>query len=220
MFQKLQEIGEDKSGNCENELADLLQNAEIECIVKLMNLNIPLQLKNKSRIVKAICRFYLIESIVLCINDFKSGFNAHGILNFCKDSPKHFKQIFEYDYKSVNLSSVTIRELFHIDIKKSNDSFFQKKLKAMKFFFQYLDDCNETMSTFQDLLAFTTATDSIPFIFYNPRPSVQFDQTGSKFPTANTCSNILNLTTNCETYIIFKQNLDLAFTTVKDFGLN
>ncbi len=57
----------------------------------------------------------------------------------------------------------------------------------------------------------------MPFISYSPPPSISYE--GQKNPTANTCSNILNLPIDCDNYLTFKQNLDISFTFVKSFGL-
>jgi hypothetical protein len=107
-----------------------------------MNLNIPLVIHNKSRIVKAICRFCLIDSIVLCINDFKNGLNIHNILKFCKNNSVRIKRLFEFDSSKFVLTAAKIRELFNIEVKRSDDNvlLFQRKLRTMKFFIDYLND--------------------------------------------------------------------------------
>jgi hypothetical protein len=107
-----------------------------------MNLNIPLVIHNKSRIVKAICRFCLIDSIVLCINDFKNGLYIHNILKFCKNNSVRIKRLFEFDSSKFVLTAAKIRELFNIEVKRSDDNvlLFQRKLRTMKFFIDYLND--------------------------------------------------------------------------------
>lgn len=123
---------------CEEKFNELLDDNEIQCLLKIMNLNIVISLKNKQRIVAAMCRFLLIDSNLKSINEFKSGLNVHGFLNLhCS----HSRTLFEHDSHK-ELTAVVMRELFIIKINRSIESAanFQKKLKSMKFFFDFLDE--------------------------------------------------------------------------------
>ena len=87
----------------------LLNDTEIECLLKIMNLNIPMNLKNKATIVSSICRLMLIDSNFNSINEFKSGLNVHGIISNCKGSP-HFRNLFQHDGNK-NLTSIVMSKL-------------------------------------------------------------------------------------------------------------
>jgi hypothetical protein len=126
--------------SCENgQIYDkLVDDDEIQCLLKIMNLSIAISLKNKLKIVSAMCRFLLIDSNLKSINDFKNGLNVHKFLNL---KCSHIRSLFVYDNHK-NLTATVVRELFTINVNKSIESAanFQKNLKSMKFFFDYLDE--------------------------------------------------------------------------------
>jgi hypothetical protein len=128
----------------------------------------------------------------------------------------HFSRVFRFS--AVNLTIVKFRELFRVDIVRGTlDSL--KQVVCVKYFFDYLDEiaAGNSSVTLSDILKFATATSSLPFVKYSPRPSISFNN--GKYPTANTCSNKLMLPINCESYIIFQQNCDWAYLADLDFGL-
>ena len=69
-------------------------------------------------------------------------------MNFCKESPKHLRTLFQYASTARILTTAKIRELFDLEIRRSDDQLFQTKLKAMKFFFDYLDDIESKYSKY------------------------------------------------------------------------
>ncbi len=101
-----------------------------------MNLNIAINLKNKLKIVSAMCRFLLVNSNLKSINDFKNGLNVHKFLSL---KCSHIRSLFVYDNHK-NLTATVVRELFTININRSIESAAntQKKLKSMNFFSTFL----------------------------------------------------------------------------------
>jgi len=124
--------------SCENgEIFNkLVDDDEIQCLLKIMNLNIAINLKNKLKIVSAMCRFLLIDSNLKSINDFKNGLNVHKFLSL---KCSHIRSLFVYDNHK-NLTATVVRELFTININRSIESAAntQKKLKSMNFFSTFL----------------------------------------------------------------------------------
>lgn len=86
-------------------------------------------------------------------------------------------------------------------------------------FIKYISD-GDAQLQFGDLLMFATGTSNIPPCGFNPAPSLEFleHSSGSKFPTANTCSCILRLPVIHEEYVKFKHNFEFAVLNTVGFG--
>ena len=142
--------------------------------------------------------------------------NIFNLIKIIRANSNHFELIFSW--KPNVMSSITLRELFVIELERNTKSREEiaKSVTTMRHFFAYLDELQtEQTCTYSDILQFATGTSSVPFFKYSPRPRITF--MNGKYPMANTCTNNLSLPTDCESYDIFKQNLDCAFLTC-EFG--
>lgn len=76
---------------------------------------------------------------------------------------------------------------------------------------------NMPVITLEDILVFATGRDSPPDLGFTPAPSLEFIS-GSKFPLANTCKNIIRITLK-DTYEEFKIDMGFGIKKSPGFGM-
>jgi hypothetical protein len=64
----------------DDSLSAIFDDVQIEQIVNMMNMNIPVKEENKKKIIKEICRFVVLEVVAFPLNEFKVCSNFDLIL--------------------------------------------------------------------------------------------------------------------------------------------
>ena len=73
-------------------------------------------------------------------------------------------------------------------------------------------------SKIDDILIFATGALRVPPLGFLPQPSVVFSKE-TRFPTANTCANIISLPLGHESYETFKESMDFTILNSPGFGV-
>ena len=73
--------------------------------------------------------------------------------------------------------------------------------------------------TFKDILVFSTGSDAVPAVGFQPQPSVSFAADDSKYPRGKTCGNELELPVINKTYSDFKENMEFGILNSSGFGM-
>ena len=79
----------------------------------------------------------------------------------------------------------------------------------------FLDE--EVKCRFKDVMIFATGADEEPPLGFVPLPTLRFEN--AKYPTANTCSNILNIPLQHQTYEEFRDAMEFGIMNCAGFGL-
>ncbi|CAI5642302.1 unnamed protein product [Oreochromis niloticus] len=108
--------------------------------------------------------------------------------------------------------------MFRPDLSPAGSNKRHKEVLTLGFWADYLLDCEEkaTAVCLEDLMMFATGLTAVPPAGMTPPPCIQFLSV-LPFPVANTCANTLKLPI-CDSYSIFKANMDFGIQNAPGFG--
>ena len=91
--------------------------------------------------------------------------------------------------------------------------------ESWKFLIFYISDATENI-TFSDILMFATGTDDVPPGGFDIQPTLEFDMSSQRYPSANTCSCTLRIPTSRLGfgYENFKEDMTFGFLNAVGFG--
>ncbi|XP_026036725.1 G2/M phase-specific E3 ubiquitin-protein ligase-like [Astatotilapia calliptera] len=170
----------------------------------------------KQAFVEEYLRWYILERNQSVIQRFKDGLES---LNFLSALQKHSSVLAPLlCFSAKALTASELESMFRPDLSPAGSNKRHKEVLTLGFWADYLLDCEEkaTAVCLEDLMMFATGLTAVPPAGMTPPPCIQF-LSDSPFPVANTCANTLKLPI-CDSYGIFKANMDFGIQNAPGFG--
>lgn len=166
------------------------------------------------KIVASTAKWYVLGRATGAIESFENGLSVLGVLDAIKKNPKAFHTTFCYN--PVKLTADILENLFRVDDSPTGSSKAVLESLVLSRWRDYLQDVEdgEEPIDLNDILFFATGCKDLP-----PRkiyPSIEFlhedEACGkkSRFPKANTCSDVLRLPVVHSTYEEFKSDMNFG----------
>ncbi|XP_019862007.1 PREDICTED: G2/M phase-specific E3 ubiquitin-protein ligase-like [Amphimedon queenslandica] len=207
----------------DSEFRELIKTDEYDFIY---DCGINVSTVTREEIIDRIISHYTIMVIKAELDEIKAGLDTLGILALLQNYPVKMRALFiAYQYQ---LTCDIMQDIFRISfsIKGSNDR--EKEEEVALFWVNLLQDVQngiglvkteetEFSISLGDILAFATGASTVPPIGFCPQPSILFHKR-SKYPEANTCSNILRLSLLSESYEEFKELFCFSIANAIGFG--
>uniref|UniRef100_A0AAY4A4M1 HECT domain-containing protein n=1 Tax=Denticeps clupeoides TaxID=299321 RepID=A0AAY4A4M1_9TELE len=158
---------------------------------------------DKQMLVKDILIFLWHHCILLFIYGFREGMKTLGVLQQIQQYPDAFHPML--CHKKDKLTADILDHLFHIQFSESGSNSVYLLLSE-----------KATAVCLEDLMMFAAGLTAVPPAGMTPPPCIEF-LSDSPFPVANTCANTLKLPI-CDSYSIFKVNMDFGIQNAPGFG--
>ena len=177
---------------------------------------------NIRKIAEMTAKWFVIGRARPGLESFLIGLSTLGVLNARKKSPGVFRPAF--CHYPTELTAESTEHLFQVIQSPAGSNNAVTESLVLSRWHDYLQDIEEGEDciTFNDLLFFSTACKVLPA--RKIYPTIQFlhhpEECGerSRFPKANTCSNILYLPVLHSTYETFKADMTFGIQNGRGFG--
>ena len=182
-------------------------------------LAMPIQtLDDVKKMVVATSQWFVLGRCKPALESFREGLSALGVLEAVKRYPDSFRPLF-CDVPE-KLTAERMEQLFRptsSPVGSSKALTESLVLSRWGDYLQDIEDAEDSDITLSDILFFTTGCKVLP---QRALPvTVEFLHEGlSRFPTANTCSNILRLPVVHSDYESFKADVTFGFLNARGFG--
>ncbi|XDV25922.1 hypothetical protein PO909_029748, partial [Leuciscus waleckii] len=172
---------------------------------------------NKAEVTKDLAHWYILQRTRAPYERFREGLRSLGVLEALLQHPEQMKTFFLKPTKQ--LSAEDLEVLFRCQLSEIGSNRYEKECKTLGFWRDYLQDAEFNMQgvTLEEILIFATGCNSPPALGFTPEPSLEFIS-GSKFPVANTCENIIRIPLK-DTYEEFKTDMDFGIKNSPGFGM-
>lgn len=186
-------------------------------------LAIPIKtLDDVKKMVAATSQWFVLGRCKPALESFRDGLSALGVLEAVKKYPDSFRPLFCESPEK--LTAEKMEKLFRPNTSPVGSSRGLTESLVLSRWSDYLQDTEDEEDsdiTLSDILFFTTGCKVIPQ--YAIPVTVEFlhepsTEGLSRFPTANTCSNILRLPVIHRDYESFKADLTFGFLNARGFG--
>ncbi|XP_039465100.1 G2/M phase-specific E3 ubiquitin-protein ligase-like [Oreochromis aureus] len=170
----------------------------------------------KQAFVEEYLRWYILERNQSVIQQFKDGLESLNFLSALQQHSSVLAPLLCFSAKALTASE--LESMFRPDLSPAGSNKRHKEVLTLGFWADYLLDCEEkaTAVCLEDLMMFATGLTAVPPAGMTPPPCIQF-LSDSPFPVANTCANTLKLPI-CDSYSIFKANMDFGIQNAPGFG--
>lgn len=170
----------------------------------------------KQAFVEEYLRWYILERNQSVIQRFKDGLESLNFLSALQQHSSVLAPLLCFSAKALTASE--LESMFRPDLSPAGSNKRHKEVLTLGFWADYLLDCEEkaTAVCLEDLMMFATGLTAVPPAGMTPPPCIQF-LSDSPFPVANTCANTLKLPI-CDSYSIFKANMDFGIQNAPGFG--
>ncbi|XP_039455679.1 G2/M phase-specific E3 ubiquitin-protein ligase-like [Oreochromis aureus] len=170
----------------------------------------------KQAFVEEYLRWYILERNQSVIQRFKDGLESLNFLSALQQHSSVLAPLLCFSAKALTASE--LESMFRPDLSPAGSNKGHKGVLTLGFWADYLLDCEEkaTAVCLEDLMMFATGLTAVPPAGMTPPPCIQF-LSDSPFPVANTCANTLKLPI-CDSYSIFKANMDFGIQNAPGFG--
>uniref|UniRef100_A0AAZ1X5R7 HECT domain-containing protein n=1 Tax=Oreochromis aureus TaxID=47969 RepID=A0AAZ1X5R7_OREAU len=147
---------------------------------------------------------------------FKDGLESLNFLSALQQNSSVLAPLLCFSAKALTASELD--SMFRPDLSPAGSNKRHKEVLTLGFWADYLLDCEEkaTAVCLEDLMMFATGLTAVPPAGMTPPPCIQFLSV-LPFPVANTCANTLKLPI-CDSYSIFKANMDFGIQNAPGFG--
>ena len=164
-------------------------------------------LDDAKKMVAATLQWFVLARCKPALESFREGLSALGVLEAVKTYPDSFRPLF-CDVPE-KLTAERMEQLFRPNTSPVGSSKALTEslvLSRWSDYLQDIEDAEDSDITLSDILFFITGCKVLP---QRPLPvTVEFLHEGlSRFPTANTCSNILRLPVMHSDYESFKADV-------------
>ncbi|KAL3966236.1 G2/M phase-specific E3 ubiquitin-protein ligase [Sarotherodon galilaeus] len=170
----------------------------------------------KQAFVEEYLRWYILERNQSVIQRFKDGLESLNFLSALQQNSSVLAPLLCFSAKALTASE--LESMFRPDLSPAGSNKRHKEVLTLGFWADYLLDCEEkaTAVCLEDLMMFATGLTAVPPAGMTPPPCIQFLSV-LPFPVANTCANTLKLPI-CDSYSIFKANMDFGIQNAPGFG--
>ncbi|XP_063355269.1 G2/M phase-specific E3 ubiquitin-protein ligase-like [Pelmatolapia mariae] len=170
----------------------------------------------KQAFVEEYLRWYILERNQSVVQRFKDGLESLNFLSALQQHSSVLAPLLCFSAKALTASE--LESMFRPDLSPAGSNKRHKEVLTLGFWADYLLDCEEkaTAVCLEDLMMFATGLTAVPPAGMTPSPCIQF-LSDSPFPVANTCANTLKLPI-CDSYSIFKANMDFGIQNAPGFG--
>ncbi|XP_025766407.1 G2/M phase-specific E3 ubiquitin-protein ligase isoform X1 [Oreochromis niloticus] len=170
----------------------------------------------KQAFVEEYLRWYILERNQSVIQRFKDGLESLNFLSALQQHSSVLAPLLCFSAKALTASE--LESMFRPDLSPAGSNKRHKEVLTLGFWADYLLDCEEkaTAVCLEDLMMFATGLTAVPPAGMTPPPRIQFLSV-SPFPVANICANTLKLPI-CDSYSIFKANMDFGIQNAPGFG--
>ncbi|XP_025760309.1 G2/M phase-specific E3 ubiquitin-protein ligase [Oreochromis niloticus] len=171
----------------------------------------------KQAFVEEYLRWYILERNQSVIQRFKDGLESLNFLSALQQNSSVLAPLLCFSAKALTASE--LESMFRPDLSPAGSNKRHKEVLTLGFWADYLLDCEEkaTAVCLEDLMMFATGLTAVPPAGMTPPPPrIQFLSV-SPFPVSNTCANTLKLPI-CDSYSIFKANMDFGIQNAPGFG--
>ena len=203
---------------------EMLDDEKLMTVLNLAGTLVPIKTTQDSKRIAALTsKWYVIGRATVSLEAFENGLSALAVLDAIRSHPKAFQSSFVYSPS--NLTSDTLDDLFKVrDSPVGSNKAVIESLVVSRWrdYLQDIEEGNEPVQL-SDVLFFISGCKVLP-----PRniyPTIEFlhnnEEWGekSRFPKANTCSDILRLPVVHTTYEAFKGDMNFAIQNGRGFGL-
>ena len=175
-------------------------------------------LDDVKKMVEATSQWFVLARCKPALESFQEGLSALGVLEAVKSYPDSFRPLF-CDVPE-KLTAERMEQLFRPNtspVGSSKSLTESLVLSRWSDYLQDIEDAEDSDITLSDILFFTTGCKVLP---QRTLPvTVEFLHEGlSRFPTANTCSNILRLPVMHSDYESFKADVTFGLLNARGFG--
>ncbi|XP_039457043.1 G2/M phase-specific E3 ubiquitin-protein ligase-like [Oreochromis aureus] len=170
----------------------------------------------KQAFVEEYLRWYILERNQSVIQRFKDGLESLNFLSALQQNSSVLAPLLCFSAKALTASE--LESMFRPDLSPAGSNKRHKEVLTLGFWADYLLDCEEkaTAVCLEDSMMFATGLTAVPPAGMTPPPRIQFLSV-SPFPVSNTCANTLKLPI-CDSYSIFKANMDFGIQNAPGFG--
>lgn len=170
----------------------------------------------KQAFVEEYLRWYILERNQSVTQRFKDGLESLNFLSALQQHSSVLAPLLCFSAKALTASE--LESMFRPDLSPAGSNKRHKEVLTLGFWADYLLDCEEkaTAVCLEDLMMFATGLTAVPAAGMTPPPCIQFLSV-LPFPVANTCANTLKLPI-CDSYSIFKANMDFGIQNAPGFG--
>lgn len=213
-----------QSSTCKEEAMQVMNDAKLLTILDFAGTLQPIQTTaDIKKIAVMTAKWFILGRAHAAIESFENGLATLGVLDALKENPDAFRPAF--CYYPVELTAEIIESLFRVTQSPFGSNKAVTESLVISRWHDYLQDIEEGEDsvTLTDILFFATGCKVLPA--RKIYPSIQFlhesDACGekSKFPKANTCSNILRLPVVHTTYDAFKLDMSFGIQNGRGFGI-
>uniref|UniRef100_A0A8C2PV97 HECT domain-containing protein n=1 Tax=Cyprinus carpio TaxID=7962 RepID=A0A8C2PV97_CYPCA len=175
--------------------------AKAQAVISMAGCCRAINLRNCKQVAEELAKWYVVQRTRAAYDSFAEGLKALGVLSALREHPKQMTALFIK--KDLPLTAEFMEELFKITLSEPGSN-------------RYNVECR----TVEDILVFTTGTNYVPALGFNPEPSIYFleDNQDCTLPLASTCENIIRLPTFPKTYESFCEKMGFGIRNSPGFG--
>ena len=213
-----------QNSTCKEEAMQVMNDSKLLTILDLAGTLQPIRTTSDiKKIAVMTAKWFVIGRAQAAIESFENGLSTLGVVDALKENPDAFRLVF--CYYPVEFTAETIERLFGVTQSPVGSNKAVTESLVLSRWHDYLQDIEEGEDSiaFSDILFFATGCKVLPA--RKIHPSIQFlhepEACGekSKFPKANTCSNILRLPVVHATYDSFKIDMSFGIQNGRGFGI-
>ena len=203
---------------------EILENEKLMTILDLAGTLTPVKTTDDSKKIAVLtAKWYVIGRCTVSIEAFENGLSVLGVFDAIRSNPGAFQSSF--CYSPSNLTADTLDDLFKVYDSPIGSNKAVLESLVLSRWRDYLQDIEEGDAPVQlnDILFFTTGCKVLPA--RKIYPTIEFlhddEEWGgkSRFPKANTCSDILRLPVVHTTYEEFKADMTFGIQNGRGFGI-
>ncbi|KAJ8290602.1 hypothetical protein GJAV_G00015150 [Gymnothorax javanicus] len=209
-------LSEILASDCKENLSKAVDKCENLLLLAGCLRNITLD--NKKEVVQDVINCYVLQRTRAPFERFQDGLRSCGLLDAVRAHPTIFKSLFTKG--DLKLTAEIIEKLFRENRSECGSNKFQRENEAVCHWRDYLLDAEMGLcsATLKDILIFATGSDNVPALGFDPTPTLEFLHDNSRFPEANTRSNILRIPFK-ESYEYFVKDMDFGIKNSPGFGM-
>lgn len=204
--------------NCSTleELQDVVKSSILMSVVGITYIN---NFEKKRDAIEGAIKFYTLHRIRPALDQLIDGLNTLNFLNRVSQFSSQLKSLF--CYQEITITAEMLKSLFVPLLSEVGSNRRTVENRILAYWRDYIIDCEDgsTEINLEQILCFATGANGIPPLGFDIPPTLQFlHDDSSTYPKANTCSLVLSLPVEHNSYDNFKYHMDYAIQNGMVFG--